>query len=79
MAGRAIHADGQMAGQEQSDEVNAEADSGVFMACIFQAGKLGICAYDSTSAEVKISLWRHSCTDAVSTIQSPVTSVLFNQ
>ena len=79
MAGRATHADGQMAGQEQSDEVIAEADSGVFMACIFQAGKLGISSYDSTSAEVRLSLSRHFCTDAVSTIQSPVTSVLFNR
>lgn len=79
MAGRATHADGQMAGQEQSDEVNAEADSEVFMVCIFQAGKLGISAYDSTSAEVKLSRWRHSCTDPVSTIQSPVTSVPFNR
>ena len=56
MAGRATHADGQMAGQEQSDEVIAEADSGVFMACVFQSGKLGVSAYDSTSAEVRLSL-----------------------
>jgi hypothetical protein len=56
MAGRATHADGQMAGQEQSDEVTAEAGSGVFMACILQSGKLGISSYDSTSAEVRLSL-----------------------
>ena len=45
-----------MAGQEQSDEVTAEADSGVFMACVFQSGSLGISSYDSTAAEVKLSL-----------------------
>ena len=40
------------ADQEQSDEIDAEAQSGVHMACIFQAGKLGIAAYDTVSAEV---------------------------
>lgn len=40
------------ASQEHSDEVDAEAPSGVHMACFFQAGKLGIAAYDTASAEV---------------------------
>lgn len=47
----------QVAGQEQSDEVDAEVDqSGVYMACVFQAGKLGIAAYETSSAEVVFSL-----------------------
>ena len=46
----------QVAGQEQSDEVDAGVDqSGVYMACVFQAGKLGIAAYETSSAEVVFS------------------------
>ncbi len=50
----------QVATQEHSDEVDAEAPSGVCMACLFQAGKLGIAAYDTASAEV-IRLFSMCC------------------
>lgn len=46
------HAGSQAADQVQSGEVDAEAQSGVHMACVFQAGKMGIAAYDTFSAEV---------------------------
>ena len=38
--------------QGQADDFGADAPSGVHMACIFQAGKLGIAVYEATSAEV---------------------------
>lgn len=49
--------DEKAAGYDHSDEVDAEAESGVYMACVFQAGKLGIAAYDSTTAEVRPGLF----------------------
>ena len=53
----------QPAGQEQSDEVDAEVDqSGIHMACVFQAGKLGIAAYETTSAEVVFDFHIQSAT-----------------
>ena len=46
------HGGSQAPEQELSDEVEDEAPSGVYMACIFQAGKLGIAVYEAASAEV---------------------------
>ena len=42
----------QASDQDHPEEADAEAPSEVYMACVFQAGKLGIAAYDTTTAEV---------------------------
>lgn len=38
--------------QDHSQEIDVEAPSDIHMACVFQAGKLGIATYDTASAEV---------------------------
>ena len=47
-------ADSHAARQGQSDETEPETGTGVYMACVFQAGKLGVASYDTSTAEVRI-------------------------
>ena len=46
--------DSHAARQGQSDEAELEDGTGVYMACVFQAGRLGIASYDTSTAEVQI-------------------------
>ena len=46
--------DSHAARQDQSNEAELEDGTGVYMACVFQAGKLGIASYDISTAEVRI-------------------------
>ena len=52
-------ADSHTARQGQSDERELEDGTGVYMACVSQAGKLGIASYDISTAEVRISMIAH--------------------
>ena len=51
--------DSHAARQGQSDERELEDGTGVYMACVFQAGKLGIASYDTSTAEVRMSNIAH--------------------